>query len=134
MIPIPSDTSTGPSMAEQLMSCEAPAELRVTRQGAALKLIWADGQELSFSAPYLRDNSQSAGSKKLRLSGMAVPASADLTISALRPIGGYAINIVFSDGYDRGIYPWAFLRELAETPPEGGAQTPLTPEDFLKGN
>ena len=28
-------------------------------------------------------------------------------------VGSYAINIAFSDGHDRGIYPWAYLREIA---------------------
>jgi DUF971 family protein len=29
------------------------------------------------------------------------------------PIGRYAIQLHFSDGHDRGIYPWAYLRELS---------------------
>ncbi len=28
-------------------------------------------------------------------------------------VGNYAINIAFSDGHDRGIYPWALLQEFA---------------------
>jgi len=29
------------------------------------------------------------------------------------PIGDYAVNIAFSDGHNRGIYPWPYLRLLA---------------------
>ncbi|MNN61889.1 hypothetical protein D3C81_1771500 [compost metagenome] len=25
---------------------------------------------------------------------------------------GYGVQLVFSDGHERGIYPWAYLREL----------------------
>ncbi|WP_269582930.1 DUF971 domain-containing protein [Roseibium sp. Sym1] len=106
----------------------------MTGKGAGLKLTWPDGQVLSFTAPFLRDNSQSARSKKLKLSGLAVPAAADLSISAVRPIGSYAINIVFSDGYDRAIYPWAYLLDLAQTVQPAPENSPLTPNDFLKGN
>ncbi|RUW64645.1 gamma-butyrobetaine hydroxylase-like domain-containing protein, partial [Mesorhizobium sp. M4B.F.Ca.ET.049.02.1.2] len=30
-------------------------------------------------------------------------------------IGSYAIRLVFSDGHDRGIYPWSYLREIADS-------------------
>ena len=29
-------------------------------------------------------------------------------------IGDKGLNLVFSDGHGRGIYPWAYLRELGE--------------------
>ena len=35
-------------------------------------------------------------------------------ISAIEPVGNYAIRIVFEDGHDTGIYSWAFLRDLAD--------------------
>ena len=35
-------------------------------------------------------------------------------ISAIEPVGNYAIRIVFDDGHDTGIYSWAFLRDLAD--------------------
>jgi|GEM_PF-748548 len=120
--------------AEEMTGCVSPEEVRVGAKGASLAISWPDGRTDTFSAPFLRDHSQSARSKKLRLSGMAVPARQDLTITAVRPIGAYAINIVFSDGYDRGIYPWAFLLQLAQSPSEAPARTVLTPEDFLKCN
>jgi prepilin-type processing-associated H-X9-DG protein len=33
-------------------------------------------------------------------------------ITTIEPIGGYAVNIAFSDGHARGIYPWVLLKEL----------------------
>jgi DUF971 family protein len=134
VIPTPSEPTVPLPSPDRLKNCEGPEEIRVTGKGAGLKLTWPDGQVLSFTAPFLRDNSQSARSKKLKLSGLAVPAAADLTISAVRPIGSYAINIVFSDGYDRAIYPWAYLQDLAQTAQSAPKKSPLTPNDFLKGN
>ena len=34
-------------------------------------------------------------------------------ITAIEPVGNYAVRIVFDDGHDTGIYSWAFLRDLA---------------------
>jgi len=42
-----------------------------------------------------------------------VPAADDLTIVAVEPIGNYAVRLAFSDGHDRGIFPWAYLTEIA---------------------
>jgi DUF971 family protein len=39
-----------------------------------------------------------------------------VAIDRIVPIGGYAINIVFDDEHARGIFPWAFLRALAQAP------------------
>jgi prepilin-type processing-associated H-X9-DG protein len=41
---------------------------------------------------------------------------ADLRIVSIASIGLYAINIAFSDGHARGIYPWPLLREFAAKP------------------
>ncbi|MEN0000998.1 MAG: gamma-butyrobetaine hydroxylase-like domain-containing protein, partial [Pseudomonadota bacterium] len=38
----------------------------------------------------------------------------DVTISAMRPVGNYAVRIVFSDGHESGIFSWRYLRELDE--------------------
>lgn len=43
---------------------------------------------------------------------LAVGGAQDLAIVEIRPVGAYAIQLVFSDGHDRGIYPWRYLREL----------------------
>jgi DUF971 family protein len=40
---------------------------------------------------------------------------AGVNLAAAEPVGQYALNLRFSDGHERGIYPWALLRELATT-------------------
>jgi DUF971 family protein len=37
----------------------------------------------------------------------------DVHLAAAEPVGQYGLNLRFSDGHGRGIYPWALLRELA---------------------
>lgn len=90
-----------------------PREIRVSIKRDRLTLVWADDREDVFEAGVLRQNCQSAKVKRLRLAGAAPPVAADVLIAAVSPVGSYAINIAFSDGHDRGIYPWSFLAELA---------------------
>lgn len=128
-------TTTGPFPGEHGDAETAmPEEIRVGNNGAVLTLTWADGSAVTLPASVLRENSRSAVSKKLRLSSLNVPTPSDVTIKALQPIGSYAINITFSDGYDRGIYPWTFLQQLADGVEDDQSRRALTPEDFLKGN
>ena len=89
-----------------------PSEIRLAKDKRTLTLIWPDNTAESFSASDLRKSSQSAKSKRRELDGIAVQDIPDLTITEIKPIGTYAINIVFSDGYDRGIFPWKFLQVM----------------------
>lgn len=36
----------------------------------------------------------------------------DTSVMAIHPMG-YGIQIVFSDGHERGIFPWAYLAQLS---------------------
>lgn len=47
------------------------------------------------------------------MQGLLAPAAKDLSIEDVSAIGRYGINVAFSDGHDRGIYPWIMLREHA---------------------
>jgi len=37
----------------------------------------------------------------------------DVNITAIEPVGNYAIKLVFSDGHDTGLYSWDYLYDLA---------------------
>ena len=91
----------------------APVELRLNAARESLSIVWSDGLRHELTAQHLRGNCQSAGAKRLRLDRWDVPSTVDLTIDDIRPVGSYAINIAFSDGHARGIYPWSLLRALA---------------------
>ncbi|MFX7796821.1 gamma-butyrobetaine hydroxylase-like domain-containing protein [Acinetobacter baumannii] len=41
-------------------------------------------------------------------------APADTRVMAIEP-AGYGVQLIFNDGHARGIYPWAYLAELAAT-------------------
>ena len=92
-------------------TAEAPNELRVAPRGAALVLAWDDGRSATIAATALRQACRCAACTAGRETGAPLTAD-DAAITAVEPIGGYAVNIAFSDGHARGIYPWGLLREL----------------------
>ncbi|MAN80481.1 MAG: hypothetical protein CMM77_05335 [Rhodospirillaceae bacterium] len=97
-----------------------PSEISVAADRASLTIVWPDGVHQTLSAPTLRQISRSALSESARLKGWDVPAGDSLTITALEPVGVYAINITFSDGYAKGIYPWDMLRSTHDAAPVPG--------------
>lgn len=38
-------------------------------------------------------------------------------LAAIHPVGDRGLNLVFDDGHGRGIYPWAYLRQLGGAAP-----------------
>ena len=92
---------------------EAPPDEIVVRTGRSeLVLVFAEGS-LAIGAPRLRAACRCADCRRERIDREVDPDTRDTTIADVRLVGDHALNIVFSDGHDRGIYPWSYLRELA---------------------
>jgi DUF971 family protein len=95
------------------MPDSVPHEIRLTPDRRSLLIDWGGGQPEQASAAALRESCRASRSVRAQIGGWAIPAPADLTIVDVRPVGHYAINLVFSDGHDRGIYPWRYLKEIS---------------------
>ena len=93
-----------------------PTEIRLDASRTQLSVTWENGVTSIYAAPLLRERARDAGSVRNALNDWAVPASPGLTITAIDPIGNYAVRLTFSDGHDRGIFPWPYLAELAAQP------------------
>ena len=94
-----------------------PAELRVFQAEGRIEIDFTDGKSCSLPAEYLRVESPSAevqghGGPATR---KVVPGRRHVKISAVEPVGHYAIRIIFDDKHDSGIYSWSYLRELGDT-------------------
>ena len=92
-----------------------PSRVVLRESKDALMLTYNDGQEYTLPAEYLRVYSPSAevrghgeGNETLQFGKRLV------TINTLEKSGNYALQIVFSDGHDSGIYSWEYLQALAE--------------------
>jgi DUF971 family protein len=100
------------------MNAEAPDKIVVRSGRAELALVFAEAT-LAIGAPRLRAACRCADCRRERID--ADPDTGDATIAGttiaeVRLVGDHALNIAFSDGHDRGIYPWSYLRELARDP------------------
>jgi len=90
-------------------------DVEVAVGGSALVIKQADGRHCSLSAALLWSECPSAQGRVRRARGQRT-APSDIAIADVREVGTYGVNIVFSDGHDRGIYPWSYLATLAERP------------------
>jgi DUF971 family protein len=91
----------------------APEQLAVSRDRRRLTLRYADGTSHELTAEMLRVLSPSAEvqghSPEQRVT---VAGKREVAISDVRPIGHYAVRIVFDDGHDSGLYTWPYLDRL----------------------
>jgi DUF971 family protein len=92
-----------------------PVEIRLKRAEKILEVAFDDGSRFRLPAEYLRVESPSAevqghgpGQKQL------VAGRAQVGITAVEPVGNYAVRLRFDDGHDTGIYSWRYLHELGE--------------------
>lgn len=93
-----------------------PDELEIRDGGASLRIVWRSGQVSDLSAEVLWNDCPSAQARRRRLDGRLNAIPPGLTVRSVEPVGRYGVNIIFSDGNDRGVYPWAMLSALATRP------------------
>ncbi len=99
-----------------------PAKIEVVPDG--LHIVWKDGLESLLPHRYLRGHCGCAQCvdemTHVRHVGVDdVPS--DITIEDCMEVGRYAVELLFSDLHQTGIYPFRVLRELAD--PEGSASS-----------
>src|ERR1043166_5851358 len=90
-----------------------PTELRLHKDRKTLTVAFDNGESYDLAAEYLRVSSPSAevqghspSERKL------VAGKQNVAILEVKPIGNYAVRLVFDDMHSTGIYSWGFLREL----------------------
>ena len=93
----------------------APAAIRNLRGPGQLVLQWEDGEH-SISHARLRGACPCSQCRAARLSGGISVVRDDVRIERVEP-QGYGVQLVFSDGHQRGIYPWEYLAQLDSSPP-----------------
>jgi DUF971 family protein len=90
-----------------------PVEIRLKKDERRLEIDFDDGTKVSLPAELLRVESPSAevqghGPAQKQL----VAGKANVGITALEPVGNYAIRIIFDDGHTTGIFSWRYLYEV----------------------
>lgn len=75
---------------------------------------WEGGAVSKLPATALRKDARDAYSQRARLDHGEIAVAEDLTITNLVQVGAAGVNVHFSDGHARAIYPFVYLRELSE--------------------
>ena len=90
-----------------------PTEIHLHQASRILDVAFDDGQSFRLPCEYLRVFSPSAevrghgpGQEVLQV------GKSQVGISAIEPVGMYAVKFAFTDGHDTGIYSWDYLYDL----------------------
>jgi DUF971 family protein len=90
-----------------------PEELRLNPAADRLTVAFDNGDRFILGAEYLRvmtgsaeDRGHGAGPRP------PLPGKRHVRISAVNPVGRYAVRLVFDDGHDTGLYSWDMLHSL----------------------
>jgi DUF971 family protein len=105
-----------------------PREITVSREKREVHIRWRDGHESVYGFDLLRkecpcatcndQRSKPAGPGGLSLTVLSGPIlrTGEIQVTEVKPVGRYAINFVWSDGHDSGIYSYSFLRGACPCP------------------
>ncbi len=94
--------------------------LNIAAIGNEIAIAWEDGKESFLPMEKLRAASPSAeniGERDLlgkQYGGTDQKEYPGVTVTGWKSVGGYALLFEFSDGHCTGIYPFDYLRRLAD--------------------
>ena len=97
-------------MAGLTSNTPTPTSITVHQQSRTLQIAFSDGSEFRIPFELMRVYSPSAevqghgpGQEVLQT------GKRDVDLTALQPVGNYAVQPTFSDGHDTGIFSWDYL-------------------------
>ncbi len=97
------------------MAAPWPTELRLRRDRKALAVAFDSGESFELAAEYLRVRSPSAEVQGHSPSERrTVGGKEHVQILEVRPVGNYAVRLVFDDMHSTGIFSWDYLFELGQ--------------------
>lgn len=93
----------------------APTEIKLHQKTNMLEIGFADGNVFKLPCEFLRVYSPSA---EVRGHGpgqeVLQTGKKDVGITAIEPVGTYAVQLTFTDGHDSGLYSWDYLYDLGK--------------------
>jgi DUF971 family protein len=95
------------------MNKHTPTEIKLHQKSRQMEISFTDGKRFELSYEFLRVYSPSAevrghgpGQEVLQV------GKQNVDITAIEPVGSYAVQPRFSDGHDSGLYSWDYLYEI----------------------
>ena len=92
-----------------------PTEIKLHQVSRKLEIAFNNGTRFELPYEFLRVYSPSAevrghgpGQEVLQV------GKKNIEIKGIEPVGNYAVQLIFSDGHDTGLFSWDYLYELGE--------------------
>jgi len=93
---------------------DAPTDITLHQKSNVLEVSYADGKTFNLPLEYLRVFSPSAEVRGHGGPMKLVTGKKGVGVTAIEPVGNYAVQLHFDDGHNTGIYSWSALREFGE--------------------
>jgi DUF971 family protein len=92
---------------------QVPTGIQLHTRSRELELTYEGGKNYRLGCEYLRVYSPSAevrghgpGQEVLQI------GKQNVAITSIKPVGNYALQLVFDDGHDTGLYSWDYIYKL----------------------
>lgn len=89
-----------------------PVALHNHREGRWLEVTWSDGMVGMLPHRLLREACRCAQCVAVARAGGTVAPGHAVRLEHVEAFGANCVRLMFSDGHDRGLYPFEYLREL----------------------
>ncbi|MFG1346647.1 gamma-butyrobetaine hydroxylase-like domain-containing protein [Xanthobacter autotrophicus DSM 431] len=103
-------------------------EIRLGKDRRSLDIAFSCGPAPAFrarlSAATLRAACRCAPCTAARAQGWFEADVSGITLADIAPFGAHGLNLTFSDGHARGVFPFAYLAALAATGAAGATGIP----------
>lgn len=91
-----------------------PTQIKLLQKEHQVILTYDNDLCYSLSCEFLRVHSPSAEVRGHGGQGGTLPKDKQqVNITAIEPVGNYAVKFIFDDGHASGIYSWDYLYDLA---------------------
>ena len=92
-----------------------PTEITLHQQSRILEIRFDEGERFELPCEILRVYSPSAEVKGHGSGQGVLPIGKEgVNITAIEPVGNYAVKLIFDDGHATGIYSWGYLYDLGK--------------------
>ena len=90
----------------------APGSIALSDDSRQLTITLVNGHAISLRAERVRAACRCAHCRRAHYDNTFHETFEGVAIERCEPMGHYGVNIVFSDGHARGIFPWSYLASL----------------------
>jgi DUF971 family protein len=92
---------------------QPPRKLQNSRTFSQLVVCWPNGKEHKIGYKQLRSACRCASCRADQTRGKIPLIPEDLQLEKINNLG-QGLQLIFSDGHERGIFPWQYLFDIGE--------------------